>query len=418
MSDRPVWEVTADVERVAHVASEAWRNGDDPEKVERALWAALADVRKRSPVAGKSEAARLLTDLEVEDLPALEWLVAEMIPQGSLGVLFGPPESYKTFLALYIALCVATGFEFFGREVAGTGSVVFVSGEGRSGLGARVRAWKRHRHFHGLAGLRFLLEPVALPDPSEVEDFVRLLDTLDRPPSLVVFDTLARCMAGWDENSTGDMGAAVAGMDRVRAETGATTLALHHSPHEGRRERGSTALRGAADVSIGMRAEDGIITVECAKMKDAAHFDRLYLEPLEVEDSVVLVGAKSALHLRAGELTESQVQALHSLHLLAPSHGLTATQWEEVSELERRTYYYARKCLVEAGYVVQEGEKRGALYTVTPKGAERLGAKVQEGANGAVAPSGAKVQPQGGSLDPLQAAPTAGTYELHEVGKE
>ncbi|HUG00644.1 MAG TPA: AAA family ATPase [Longimicrobiales bacterium] len=320
-------------------------------------------------------APRLYDDVSIEDLPPIEYLIDGLLPKESLAVLFGPAESYKTFLALYIALCAATGFEFFGREVGGHGPVVYVSGEGRSGLGARVRVWKRHRHFHGRAGVRFLLDPVALARPDEVTAFLRLLDSLEQPPALVVFDTLARCMAGFDENSTGDMGAAVAGMDRIRGETGAATLALHHSPHDGKRERGSTALRGAADVSIGMRAEDGVVTVECAKMKDAPHFERMYLEPFEVGDSIVLVGAKSALHLRAGELTQSQLQALHSLHLLAPPHGLTASQWEEVSELQRRTFYAARKALVEGGYVDQDGEKRGALYTATHRGAELVGAR-------------------------------------------
>ena len=47
-------------------------------------------------------------------------------------------------------------------------------------------------------------------------------------PKLIIFDTLARCMVGGDENSPLDMGRAVAAADRVRVETGAAVLLVHH----------------------------------------------------------------------------------------------------------------------------------------------------------------------------------------------
>ena len=41
---------------------------------------------------------RLLTDIEIENLPPPEWLIEDLIPCGALVVLYGEPGIGKTFL--------------------------------------------------------------------------------------------------------------------------------------------------------------------------------------------------------------------------------------------------------------------------------------------------------------------------------
>jgi hypothetical protein len=63
-------------------------------------------------------------------LPATEWLVESAVPCGSLVVLYGPPKSAKTFMALDVALSIATGRgEVHGLKCR-SGRALYVLGEG------------------------------------------------------------------------------------------------------------------------------------------------------------------------------------------------------------------------------------------------------------------------------------------------
>lgn len=65
---------------------------------------------------------------------------------------------------------------------------------------------------------------------------------------MIVIDTLARSMAGGDENSAQDMGRAIAVADQLRDQFDAATLLVHHSgKNVSKGSRGSSALLGAGD---------------------------------------------------------------------------------------------------------------------------------------------------------------------------
>ena len=53
----------------------------------------------------------------VLSLPPPDWLVKNVLPVGSQGVLFGPSGSGKSFVALDMALSLATGQPWQGLEV-------------------------------------------------------------------------------------------------------------------------------------------------------------------------------------------------------------------------------------------------------------------------------------------------------------
>jgi RecA-family ATPase len=86
---------------------------------------------------------------------------------------------------------------------------------------------------------------------------------------LVIIDTFARAIPGGNENDALDVGIAVAGADRIRAETGAAVGFVHHAgkdPTKG--ARSSSALRAATDTEIKIEGITGTRTATVTKQRD------------------------------------------------------------------------------------------------------------------------------------------------------
>src|SRR5688572_22026384 len=61
------------------------------------------------------EPRRFLTAAQIEALPKPGYRIPDILVLGALVVLYGPPGSFKSFLALSWALSIATGFDWLGR---------------------------------------------------------------------------------------------------------------------------------------------------------------------------------------------------------------------------------------------------------------------------------------------------------------
>jgi RecA/RadA recombinase len=85
----------------------------------------------------------------VEKQKHTRWIVQDFIAAGSVAWLYGAPGSYKTFAALDIAMSVATGKPWQGREVS-QGAVLFIAAEGGDDIHIRRAAWVER---HGVEGL-------------------------------------------------------------------------------------------------------------------------------------------------------------------------------------------------------------------------------------------------------------------------
>jgi hypothetical protein len=305
------------------------------------------------PAADDGPRFRLYTAEELQQLPPPAWLLDEHLVEGSLAVLYGPPGVGKSFLALAWALSLATDIPWLRWETRG-GLVLYVAAEGGAGLAQRVQVY---RDAHEITGnvdkARFVRESVNLLDGADIDallaSWVRL--ELVRRPALVVFDTLSRCMPGGDENSAQDVGRVIAASDRIRRATDAAVLIVHHTGKDGLSERGSSALRGAADTMFSLKGEDGVLELECTKQKDAlpVTVQQLRLRP---------IGASCTIEPREGTaepqgLTRSQRTLLETLKDCQGDDGSSNTALVRASGLPERTANRALKVVREARYVAQ-----------------------------------------------------------------
>ena len=210
--------------------------------------------------------------LLVEPRPP-EYLVENLIERGTLVVLYGESDSYKSFLTLDLGLHIAAGKDWHGRQVM-QGPVVYLAGEGHAGLRRRLRAWTIKHQPSG--PLPFLMSRTAadLILPEGAEAVVKAVNTVAEEhgdPLLIVVDTLDRNFGPGNENSTEDMRLFVAAVDNLKARFDCAMLIVHHVGHADKaRERGAYALRASADVRYRVVRNSGSYrsVVSCEKMKD------------------------------------------------------------------------------------------------------------------------------------------------------
>lgn len=239
------------------------------------------------PLAGRGDDGfALLTFDALMAEPDLRWMIDGIAPEG-FAVMYGAPGSFKSFLALDWALCVATGRPWHGHAVE-PGYVVYVAAEGRAGLKQRARAWWEANERPDTTRIRFLPESVNLLESQHVAKTRAALATLPEPVALLVVDTMARSMTGGDENSAKDVGMFIAAVDGLRRAR--SSLVVHHTGHDGSHERGSTALRGAADLMVKVERDRDSprVTVKCDKPKDFEPWEPITLRREVVAGSCVL----------------------------------------------------------------------------------------------------------------------------------
>lgn len=203
----------------------------------------------------------------------LDWLLEGHVERNALGVVFGDPGSYKSFLAIDWALSVATGTPWQGHPTH-PGAVVYLAGEGHSGLARRLQAWSMAREVQ-IAKVPFLLSAhgaqlFTRESAREVQQAIKEAAKVVGPPALVVVDTLARNFGG-DENSTVDMSTFIGHLDQyLRQPYQCTVLLIHHTGHGNKdRARGAMALRAAVDFEFRMERADDRVRLTCTKQKDA-----------------------------------------------------------------------------------------------------------------------------------------------------
>ncbi len=210
------------------------------------------------------------------ELKEIQWVVEDYVESDSLAQVFGDPGGGKSFVAIDIACCIASGTAWHGHEVK-QGAVFYIAGEGHNGLARRLKAWELGNKV-SLSGVPLFKSHRAAQlydttDAAMVAQSIKtLVDESGLDPSMIIIDTLARNMGG-DENSTQDMNAFIQNMDTyLRQHYKCCVMVVHHSGAMDKdRSRGSTALRGALDAEYKVQLDPGskTITFEPKKMKDA-----------------------------------------------------------------------------------------------------------------------------------------------------
>ena len=346
-------------------------------------------VEPTRPAANATPPIRFRAAGELQVKP-IAWLVDGYVEEDALVVMFGPPGEGKSFIALDLSCCIATGFDFHGHTVQ-QGAVFYIAGEGHNGIARRLESWAKHNGTSLTGAALFVSEGAT--DLANATNAVRvaeavqsLADATGKHPALIVIDTLARNFGG-DENSATDVGNFVRHVDtHLRHKWNATTLIVHHSGKDGGRgARGSSALKGAADAEyeVGRNAEDKIIRLTPRKMKDAEEPAPLAFELVGIsivdtagqpvggaalsaiehtaptspastgmgKNQQAALAALKAMHDGISERLASQGREDHSVHILT-------SDWRqrcEASGMQPKRFNEARDGLLKRGVISLSG---------------------------------------------------------------
>ena len=255
---------------------------------------------KDAPVSGVASQQRgcsrfrLRNEQEQDNRPPPEWIIPGWIQEASTVLLYAPPESFKSFVALDLALSFAGGKKALGIDYQPTMGypVVYAAGEGAIAIETLRRpAWKSHRRvakdvpFYSVSDV-----PTAGEDPTEINEFIEQIDAEGIKPALIVFDTLSYMMTGMDENSAKDASLLVKRVNEIRNNYNCVVIVVHHTGKDGKAERGSSAFRGNFDTLITCHREQDsdVVEVVCTKQKDAAKPKSIALKAYRVMDGLAL----------------------------------------------------------------------------------------------------------------------------------
>jgi len=226
----------------------------------------------------------------VKDEP-VNWLIQDVIPEKSFVALYGPPASFKSFIAMDIAECIASGRPWLGKEINGTGPVLYIAGEGHGGIGARIAAIKQHHNTPDEAQVYVVRSQINLR--SSVDDFTNLILAIDELVQelgvdlrMIVIDTLARAFGGGNENSSDDMGAFIQATGKIQNRYKCSLMLLHHAGKDTTKGlRGHSSLLGAVDTQMEImrfpETTKGLILM--SKQKDGEDGQRYGFEAITVD---------------------------------------------------------------------------------------------------------------------------------------
>jgi hypothetical protein len=312
----------------------------------------------------------------VISLPATEWLVKEVIPKGALAILYGPSGACKSFVAVSIAAAIAAGRPWCGYDTA-SGSSLYIAGEGALDIKQRAHAWTILHNAPPSIDFWIAPNPLVFLKKGAVKEALTEIAAAQCNPALVVIDTLSRAALGADENKAGDMNTVVYAIEQLKRETGATILIVHHTIKKGVTERGSSALRGAADVMIEcvtfkspITLAPLTLTLKCTKMRIARDFADIKLTLKEVQmpnkgEATLAVSDGSSVHTPATPATPAAHESVLKVLRDQFPQGATFGELLKASKLPRSTFSGIVHDLKVTGRVIGGGG-RGIRYQAAP----------------------------------------------------
>lgn len=217
---------------------------------------------------------RILESTDIARLPPRPQLVRSVLRQGEVALMVGATKSRKTWLAIDLALSVAGGRLWLGRECA-PAPALFVDAEcPREVLGERLRILERDRSPRAAERLSWVARRGSCP--TSVLDACCDLrqDIAESDAHLCVIDTMSAYFPVKDENDNAEATSLLSRITDVAEEMQCAIVLVHHTP------KASGGKRSVVDAGAGAgayaRRVDTVIAIR--EEEDEAKEVHMYLD--------------------------------------------------------------------------------------------------------------------------------------------
>ncbi|MHB1609843.1 MAG: helicase RepA family protein [Acidiferrobacter thiooxydans] len=178
---------------------------------------------------------------------------------GTVGTLFAPGATSKSFWAIQAAISVSGGGDTVGITPGGHGRVVYLAAEDPQpvlqhrlhAIGSRLSPESRVTADGGVDLLSLVGVGLDVGDAEQHKDLIAFC----QGSRLIIIDTISR-VHRLDENSNGEMAQLLILLERIARQTGAAVLFLHHISKFASRDRAGGdqfAARGAGALTDNAR---------------------------------------------------------------------------------------------------------------------------------------------------------------------
>ena len=299
------------------------------------------------------------------------WLVEGLWAEQAVGILGGEPKCCKSFLALDLAVSVASGTPCLRRfPVRHTGPVLLFPAEDAlhvvrqrlEGICAAARARLQELPIYVITAPRLLLD---LPQDRE-----RLRETVAAlQPALLVLDPFIRLHRA-DENASKEIAPLLGYLRELQREFQLAVLLVHHVRKRSAKDRPGQALRGSSDLhgwgdsNLYLRRH-GAQLVLSVEHRAAAAGDDVTLELL-ADGPALALGTRDATPPAAPQPASAPERVLQIL--AATSEALSAQQLRSLCRLRTATLCETLAALRREGRVTQgpDGYRLAPPHTHLP----------------------------------------------------
>ena len=199
-------------------------------------------------------------------------LVKKLIPQQGICFIGGQSGAGKTFVAVDLAVSLASGISFFSQPTLERVGVVILAAEGAHTLASRIQVARERKTTSQLLPIAWQADVPNLADTRRIRDLITRLGAVDRKfrkdhgvrLGAVICDTLAACFAIEDENDNSKATVVIRYLKELSDHLNLVVIPIHHygkSAETGL--RGASAWRAGSDVVLSVLANRDHTTGKC-----------------------------------------------------------------------------------------------------------------------------------------------------------
>jgi hypothetical protein len=232
-------------------------------------------------------------------IPEAMFLIKGLLPRSEVFFIGGQSGAGKSFIAVHMALCLASTKPFFGRKVKEQIGSVFLVAEGSAGFQRRLRLARGKLGCKSKQPVSYLGSPPDLSSDAEIDALIPRLRAVDRfyqqtygmRLGVVFVDTVAAAFSLEEENSNSEAAEIIKRMQRISRELDALIVPIHHygkSVTTGL--RGASAWRAGADGVLAVLTDDngsGKITNRWLDLTKSRDSETGLIAPFELRTELV-----------------------------------------------------------------------------------------------------------------------------------